>query len=1162
MASSNIARLGVVMGLDTAVLTADINKAIEQFKGLKSQIKRESDAAAKEIANLKFATEDYGKEVSKVTQVERELTSGRLRNATPELQNILRQQAKAYDDVVAAAKKYAQEQAVDQHISELKFVTDTYGQSLTKVQQVERDIVKFNLVDQAKIDALRQQAAAYDRVAESAKRAQATESLVRDIQALKFATDDYGRSLTKLEQVNRDIAGGKYQLADQAKIASLRQQAKAYDDVVAASKKYAQEQNINQHIAELKFATDTYGQSLTKVQQIERDIAKFNLVDQSKIDSLRQQAAAYDRVADAARKAKAEEGITKQISDLKFATENYGKALTRVQLIEHDISTGKYRDVSPQLVQQLLAQAKAYDQVTAAGKRATGMLSEQQKMAITYQTTDFVTQIASGQNAMIALLQQGGQLKDQFGGVGNMFRALGSYITGTAVAIGSVVTAIGAYVFAVNSAQKEQSKFNNDLSLTGGYANVTYRQMLALSSAIGNDLKISVGEAKDIYSQLIASGKITGSAMDSVARAIANVARFSGGSAKEVSQKLIPAFLGGASSIKELNDRYNFLNIEQYKNIVLLDKQGKYQDAAKIAADAFNKKLKDQEAQFGYLEKMMHSVKMAASSMWDAILNIGRQDTGIDRAKILEQEINKQTALMMQMEENRPGSAMAAGKRRDIERLRKELNDIFEKENKRLAGLEGSSADKQKIGDEAKNGEKRRQLNFDIQQEIIKNRYDSLRLGVDEERRIELDAAEKIEIAKLELAKKNQQEGGVFAKQNADKLAADLVKIENDKQAQLLQMAQKRVQLVFDIEKQQDKNRFAVLRENANEQELIEIDAQEKINSARRDMFQKNLSENFLFATKNAQLLADQEVGIEQEKQARIKKLVRDRYISEYNAMAEYLQGIQDEMNAENARKGEVYRNVVDTIAEEKKGLEYEKQKVQLQQRMIGASDKELALAMLELDTQRRISEVKENRDLTDSDKRMAENAIKRNQDLKSSFIVMEDSLKKMQLNYNAVFGNLESAIDKFAQTGKFSFKDFANSVIRDLALIQLKAAATSIFKTILNGIGLFTGGATGGGEITGGSGLTPRASGGTVSPSTAYMVGERGPELFVPRSSGTIIPNGAMAGMSQPQVINNYNIQAIDVKSFEDRIFGSSNAIWAANAYASKSMAIGRGRT
>jgi hypothetical protein len=49
---------------------------------------------------------------------------------------------------------------------------------------------------------------------------------------------------------------------------------------------------------------------------------------------------------------------------------------------------------------------------------------------------------------------------------------------------------------------------------------------------------------------------------------------------------------------------------------------------------------------------------------------------------------------------------------------------------------------------------------------------------------------------------------------------------------------------------------------------------------------------------------------------------------------------------------------------------------------------------------------------------------------------------------------------------------------------------------------------------------------------------------------------------MSGGGVVNNYYIDAIDTKSFEDRILGSSNTVWAANQYANKTLAVGRGRT
>jgi lambda family phage tail tape measure protein len=157
---------------------------------------------------------------------------------------------------------------------------------------------------------------------------------------------------------------------------------------------------------------------------------------------------------------------------------------------------------------------------------------------------------------------------------------------------------------------------------------------------------------------------------------------------------------------------------------------------------------------------------------------------------------------------------------------------------------------------------------------------------------------------------------------------------------------------------------------------------------------------------------------------------------------------------------------------------------------------------------------------------------------------------------FSSVMGNMESALDNFVRTGKLSFKSLARSIIQDLIAIQLKASASSIFKTLLGGFGFMND--KGGMEVSGSLGF---ADGGNPPVGKASIVGERGPELFVPRTAGTIIPNHALGGMGGTTMVTNNYINAIDTKSFEERLYGSSNAIWAANQYANKSLAVNRGR-
>jgi lambda family phage tail tape measure protein len=170
---------------------------------------------------------------------------------------------------------------------------------------------------------------------------------------------------------------------------------------------------------------------------------------------------------------------------------------------------------------------------------------------------------------------------------------------------------------------------------------------------------------------------------------------------------------------------------------------------------------------------------------------------------------------------------------------------------------------------------------------------------------------------------------------------------------------------------------------------------------------------------------------------------------------------------------------------------------------------------------------------------------------------------------FSSMANSMTSAIDKFVQTGKFSFSDFTGSIIRDLISIQLKAQATGIFSSLFGG--MFGGGdgmgfgltssstniANGGGLM----GLLGFADGGSPPVNQPSIVGERGAELFVPRTAGTIIPNNSLSAMmgGQPQTVYNgtviQNMNAIDTQSGVQFISKNKNAIFAANQSAQRSL-------
>jgi len=173
--------------------------------------------------------------------------------------------------------------------------------------------------------------------------------------------------------------------------------------------------------------------------------------------------------------------------------------------------------------------------------------------------------------------------------------------------------------------------------------------------------------------------------------------------------------------------------------------------------------------------------------------------------------------------------------------------------------------------------------------------------------------------------------------------------------------------------------------------------------------------------------------------------------------------------------------------------------------------------------------------------------------------------------SFNAVVSNMNSAIDTFVRTGKFSFNDFARSVIQDLLAIQLKMQAMQLFKSAGGGLGGVISGLLGGGDAgwstssTGLMVLPGEADGGQVDAGSPRFVGESGVELFIPQRSGTVVPNQQLSSVmgSQPQVVYNapvvQNLSAIDTQSALQFLSQNKQAIYAANQSAARSVPTSR---
>jgi lambda family phage tail tape measure protein len=158
-----------------------------------------------------------------------------------------------------------------------------------------------------------------------------------------------------------------------------------------------------------------------------------------------------------------------------------------------------------------------------------------------------------------------------------------------------------------------------------------------------------------------------------------------------------------------------------------------------------------------------------------------------------------------------------------------------------------------------------------------------------------------------------------------------------------------------------------------------------------------------------------------------------------------------------------------------------------------------------------------------------------------------ENAAKQAKGYFDAFTKGVEDAIVRFVKTGKLSFKDLANSLIEQFVRIQVQQSLTALGGSL----GMGTPGSGVAGLLKAGAsflGFSGFAAGGAVGANSPIVVGERGPELFIPQSAGNIVPNSAISsgGSGLGTTIVNYNISAVDASSFRSLVARDPSFIYA----------------
>lgn len=127
--------------------------------------------------------------------------------------------------------------------------------------------------------------------------------------------------------------------------------------------------------------------------------------------------------------------------------------------------------------------------------------------------------------------------------------------------------------------------------------------------------------------------------------------------------------------------------------------------------------------------------------------------------------------------------------------------------------------------------------------------------------------------------------------------------------------------------------------------------------------------------------------------------------------------------------------------------------------------------------------------------------------------LTLEQMTNLSDIINNVVVGainTLTEAIVEFAETGKFEFRELIQSILQSLLQLLIQQALIRLVQALLGDSSSSISSL-----INAGTNAAQRQGGGPVTQNRPYIVGERGPELFVPNQAGQVLTNRETMGLA-----------------------------------------------
>ena len=423
------------------------------------------------------------------------------------------------------------------------------------------------------------------------------------------------------------------------------------------------EASRNNFLAGLREQIALFGLSTDEVQryraaQLGAATAADPLIAQLRDLRLAQEQAAYGARMEAQAQREAAQAHASRTSFLK-GLEQQATAIgkTRTEMLELQAAQ---LGVSTQ-AKPFLDLLRAQDQEFRNGGMSAAAMNAALR-GVPAQMTDIIVSLQGGQAPLTVFLQQGGQLKDMFGGIVPAAKALGGAVLNLINPFTVTIAAVATGALAFKAGHDETLRYSRALAMTGNMAGTTSLQMADMAHNIG-EVSGSQRAAAAALTVLVGTGAIASRNLEWFGTVAVDAQHVLGKSVEDTAKEFADLGKSPLTALQAIADKYHFVTAETYAQVKALQEQGRSLEAANVAqrayADGINGQRQKVLDSLSDWERGWLRIKKAVSGAVDSTIDFfgGREEGN-------QQKIN---ALLKQREEmeERIARLRASGKRRD-----------------------------------------------------------------------------------------------------------------------------------------------------------------------------------------------------------------------------------------------------------------------------------------------------------------------------------------------------------------------------------------------------------------------------------------------------------------------------------------------------------------